>query len=293
MTTVSPDRALPPSQMLGNEAADLILIEPRARVSLGLGELWRHRELAWFLVLRAVKPRYRQTVLGVGWAVVPPVAMMVVFSVFLNRFAGVPSESGIPYPIFSFSGLLAWQYFAVGATRGAGSLLGNAAFLTKIYFPRPLIPLSAVLAALFDLAIAFLVLVPLMAYYGYTPGWAALTLPAFVALATAAALAVSLWIAAAGVQYRDLGLAVPLLIQVWLFATPVAYPLSVFPDGWQTALLVANPMATVVEGFRWALLGTGAVPGWPSAASAALTLVAVLGGLLFFNRMERTYADEI
>ena len=293
MTTVSPDRALPPSQMLGNEAADLILIEPRARVSLGLGELWRHRELAWFLVLRAVKPRYRQTVLGVGWAVVPPVAMMVVFSVFLNRFAGVPSESGIPYPIFSFSGLLAWQYFAVGATRGAGSLLGNAAFLTKIYFPRPLIPLSAVLAALFDLAIAFLVLVPLMAYYGYTPGWAALTLPAFVALATAAALAVSLWIAAAGVQYRDLGLAVPLLIQVWLFATPVAYPLSVFPDGWQTALLVANPMATVVEGFRWALLGAGVAPGWPSAASAALTLVAVLGGMLFFNRMERTYADEI
>lgn len=293
MTTVS-SRPSPRSGPTPAEAAaDLIVIEPPRGLSLDLGELWRHRELAWFLVLRTVRPRYRQTVLGVGWAVVPPVAMMVVFSVFLNRLAGVPSGSGIPYPIFSFSGLLVWQYFSVGAARGAGSLLGNASFLTKIYFPRLLIPLSAVLAALFDLAIAFLVLVPLLAYYGYAPGWAILTLPAFIALATAAALAVSLWIAAAGVQYRDLGLALPLLVQVWLFATPLVYPLSVFPGHWQTALLVANPMATVVEGFRWALLGTGTVPGWPSAASATLTLVALLGGMLFFNRMERTYADEI
>lgn len=293
MTADSPQSRPPLGGTPEWSAVDLIVIEPPRGLSLGLGELWQHRELAWFLVLRTVKPRYRQTVLGVGWAVVPPVAMMVVFSVFLNRLAGVPSGNGIPYPIFSFSGLLVWQYFAVGAARGAGSLLGNASFLTKIYFPRLLIPLSTVLASLFDLAVAFVVLVPLMAYYGYTPGWEVATLPAFVVLATAAALAVSLWVAAAGVQYRDLGLAVPLLVQLWMFATPLVYPLSVFPDGWQTALLVANPMATVVEGFRWALLGVGAPPGWPAAASAALTLVALVGGMLFFSRMERTYADEI
>jgi lipopolysaccharide transport system permease protein len=271
---------------------ELFVIEPPRGFSLRLRELWAERELAWFLVVRAIKPRYRQTVLGIGWAIAPPFVTMVVFSVFLNRAAGIPSARGIPYPVFSYSGLLIWQYFANATTRGATGLLTNAAFLTKVYFPRLLIPLSTVLSAVFDLAIALLVLAPLMAYYGVAPGWQVLALPGFVVLAGLCALGISLWASAASVRFRDLGLAVPLVVQVWMFATPVVYPVTVLPVGWRTAVTVANPLAPVVAGFRWSLIG-GSSPNWTLAASAGIALVATLGGIVFFNRMERTYADEI
>jgi lipopolysaccharide transport system permease protein len=271
---------------------EVTVIEPPGRVSLRLRELWGHRELAWFLVVRIVKPRYRQTLLGFGWAVLPPLAMMVVFSVFFNRVAGVPSQEGIPYPIFSYSGLLVWQLFASGATRGAGSLLANTGFVTKVYFPRLLLPLTAVLAPLFDLAIAFVVLFPLMAYYGVYPGWQVAFLPVFVLLALATALAVSLWFSASSVRFRDLNLGIPLVVQLWLFATPIIYPSSIFPEGLQTVLSIVNPMVPVVEGFRWSLIG-GAAPGWETAGGAALAVVALVIGAFFFDRMERTYADVI
>ncbi len=268
------------------------VIEPPGGFDVRLTELWSYRELAWLLVLRTIKPRYRQTVLGIGWAVFPPVVMMVVFSVFLNRAAGIPSAKGIPYPVFSYSGLLVWQYFANASTRGATSLLGNAAFLTKVYFPRLLIPLSTVAAAIFAFAIALLVLVPLMIAYGIAPGWQVLALPAFVVLAALLALAVSLWVSAASVRYRDLNVAIPLVVQVWMFVTPVIYPVTVLPASWRTAALVANPLASIVGGFRWTLIG-GAPPDWTLAVSAGVALVATAGGIVFFNRMESTYADEI
>jgi len=271
--------------------AATVITRPRG-VSLGLGELWGYRELAWFLVLRAIKPRYRQTVLGIGWAVIPPVALMFIFTLFFNRVVHVPSGRSVPYPVFSYSGLLVWWFFSSGFSRGATSLIGNAPFLTKIYFPRVLIPLSTVLSALFDLAIGCLALIPLMAYYDVLPGMELLALPAFVLLATAVACAGSLWVSAASVQYRDLSLAVPLLVQIWLFATPVIYPVGLFPDRWATLLTIFNPMTPAVEGFRWSLLG-GDPPGWEAALSAGLVLAALVGGLLFFSRMERTYADEI
>lgn len=275
-----------------DQPVELTIIEPPSRLTLRPAELWSYRELAWALVLRAIKPRYRQTVLGVGWAVFPPFVMMVVFSVFLNRAAGIPSAEGIPYPVFAYSGLLIWQFFANATTRGAGSLLGNAAVLTKVYFPRLLIPFSAVAAAIFDLVVAFVVLVPLMIYYGIVPGWQVLALPGFVALAGVSALAVALWASAASVRYRDLGVAIPLLVQVWMFVTPVIYPVTVLPASWRTVALVANPLASIVGGFRWALIA-GPPPDWKLAASAGVALVAVAAGVVFFNRMESTYADEI
>ena len=271
---------------------EITVIKPPGRVSIRLRELWEQRELAWFLIVRIVKPRYRQTVLGLGWAVLPPFALMVVFSVFFNRVAGVPSQEGIPYPVFSYSGLLVWQYFASGASRGAGSLLANTSFVTKIYFPRLLIPLTAVLAPLFDLSIAFVVLFPLMAYYGIYPGWQVVLLPVFILLALATALAVSLWFSAASVRFRDLNLGIPLLIQLWLFATPIIYPSSIFPDRLETILSIANPMVPVVEGFRWSLIG-GPAPGLEIVGGAAAAAIALIAGGLFFDRMDRTYADVI
>jgi lipopolysaccharide transport system permease protein len=269
------------------------VIEPRRGLSFRLRELWRYRELTWYLILRSVKPRYRQTVLGFGWALLPPVMAMVVFSVFLNGVAGVKSEAGIPYPIFSFSGLLLWQYFAGAASRGSTSLLANASFVTKVFFPRVLVPLATVLDALFDLAVAFVVLIPLMAWYGLHPGWEVVTLPLFVLLAVATALGVSLLVNSLGITYRDFGLAVPIFIQLGLFATPVVYPLSAFSEPWRGIIQIVNPMASAVTGFRWAILGTGPAPDWHVAASVPIALVLLAAGLLLFNRREGTFADEI
>lgn len=270
-----------------------VVIEPPRGLSLNPREVWRYRGLALLLMQRAIKPLYRQTILGFGWAILPPFVLMIVFSVFFHNVAGVPSQQGVPYPIFSFSGLLLWQYFTVAATTGSAGLIANSTFLTKIYFPRLLLPLSSVLAALFNLFVASAVIVALMGYYRYSPTWQMLAAPAFVLLAAAAALAISLWFSAASVRFRDLSLAVPLMLQALLFATPVIYPITIFSSGWQTVVSVMNPMAPAVEGFRWAMLGRGDPPGWTVAAAAGIVMIALLGGIAFFNRMERTFADTV
>lgn len=271
----------------------LLVIEPPSGLSLGLREVWDYRELAWFLLVRAVKPRYRQTALGIGWAIIPPFVLMVVFSLFFNRVAKVPSAPGVPYPIFSYAGLLAWQYFSNGMTRGSSSLLANTPFLTKVYFPRLLIPLSAVLSAAFDLLIAMVVLIPLFAYYDYWPDWHVIALPPLIVLATMTAVGVSLWLTAASVQYRDLGIAVPILIQVWMYVTPVIYPATFIPSPWNGIVAALNPLVAILGGFRWALIGTPFPPLWQLAASIGLSTALLITGVVFFNRKERSYADDI
>lgn len=260
-------------------------------VAINFPELWRYRELLFFQALRDVKVRYKQTVLGVAWAVLQPVLTMVVFSIFFGRLARVPSD-GLPYPVFSFCALLPWQLFAYALTQSSSSLVENAQVLTKVYFPRLIIPLAAVLAGLVDFAIAFVVLIAMMVGYGIVPGWAVLTVPLFTALAVAAALAVGLWLSALNVRYRDVKYTIPFLAQLWLFVTPVAYPSSLVPESWQ-ALYGLNPMAGVVEGFRWALLGNTPPPGPILMVSVFATALLLVGGLYYFRRMEKTFADIV
>jgi lipopolysaccharide transport system permease protein len=267
-----------------------VVCASRGWVSLGLRELWAHRELLYFLTWRDLKVRYKQTVLGAAWAVIQPFFTMVVFSLFFGRVAGIPSD-GVPYPIFSFAGLLPWGLFANSLGRSSNSLVGSAHLISKVYFPRLVVPISSVFSGLVDFAIAFVVLLGMMLYYSMWPTSAALLLPVFVLLALITALGVGLWLSALNVQYRDVGYLSAFLIQLWLFATPVAYPSSLLPEPWRT-LYGLNPMVGVVEGFRWALLGTS--PPGPMIALSALVSVAVLvTGALYFRRLERTFADVV
>jgi len=259
-------------------------------VAVDFGELWQYRELLMFQVLRDIKVRYKQTALGAGWAILQPVLTMAVFSIFFGRLAGVPSD-GMPYPIFAFSALLPWQLFAYALTRSSNSLVDNAAVLTKVYFPRLIMPLASVLAGLVDFAIACVVLAGMMLYYGIVPGSAAMTLPLFTLLSLAAALAVGLWLSALNVKYRDVRYTIPFLTQFWLFITPVAYSTSLVPEKWQ-AIYALNPMVGVVDGFRWALLGR-TPPGPMIVVSAAATALLLIGGLMYFRRMEKSFADII
>jgi lipopolysaccharide transport system permease protein len=269
-----------------------IFIRPsKGLVSLRLKELWEYRELLYFLVWRDVKVRYKQTVLGAAWAVIQPFCTMVVFSIFFGRLAGIPSD-GLPYPIFAYCGLLPWQLFSHAMMESGNSLVANQNLITKVYFPRLVIPLSAVLAGLVDFGIAFLVLLGMMAYYGMAPTVAVVTLPLFILLAIATALAVGLWLSALNVQYRDVRYTIPFLTQFWLFATPIAYPSSLVPEGWRVVYGL-NPMAGVVEGFRWALLGTANAPGLMLVVSVVVVLVLLIGGLYYFRRMEKTFADVV
>lgn len=258
---------------------------------LRFGELREYRELLTFLVWRNLKVRYRQTALGAAWAVLQPTLAMVVFSVFFGRFAGIPSE-GAPYPIFAFAGLVPWTYFANALAQASNSLVEHERMITKVYFPRVLLPASAVGANLVDLAIASLVLLAMMVYGGIPPSPALLAAPLFVALAAATALAVGLWLAVLNVRYRDVRYVVPFLVQIWLLATPVAYPASLVPEAWRP-LYGLNPMAGVVEGFRWALLGSAAAPGPIVAVSAATVAALLVGGFTWFRRMEQEFADVI
>ena len=259
--------------------------------ALGLRELWDYQELLWFLVWRDVKVRYKQTVLGVGWAILQPVATMVVFSLFFGRLAGVPSDS-LPYPIFSFAGLVPWTFFSQGLSQSANSVVGSQNLITKVYFPRPVIPIAAVLAGLIDFVLAFVVLLAMMLAYGTVPGPEALALPLLLLLALVTALGAGLWLSALNVRYRDVRYAVPFLSQLWLFLTPIAYPSSLLGEPWRTVYGI-NPMAGVVDGFRWALLGTGKPPGPMLAASVLAALALLTSGALYFRRMERTFADVI
>jgi lipopolysaccharide transport system permease protein len=273
-------------------AMDVLIIRPSSGwLKLNLGELWDYRELLYFLVWRDIKVRYKQTALGAAWAIIQPVMTMVVFSVFFGRLAKMPSD-GVPYPVFAYAALLPWQLFAFALTESANSLVGSQNLIKKVYFPRLIVPISSVLAGLMDFAISFVVLLGLMTYYGIHPTTAIAVLPLFVVFAVVTALSVGLWLSALNVQFRDVRYTIPFLTQLWMFATPVAYPSSLVPEKWR-ALFGLNPMAGVVEGFRWALLGKASSPGpllWASVAAVVLLLV---GGLAYFRRMEKTFADIV
>jgi lipopolysaccharide transport system permease protein len=268
-----------------------VIHPPGGWVPLQFRELWEYRELLFFFVWRDIKVRYKQTALGAAWAVIQPFFTMVVFSIFFGRLAKVPSE-GLPYPAFAYTALVPWTYFATALTQSSNSLVEHSRLITKVYFPRVLVPTAAIVAGLVDLAIAFVVLLAILIYYGIAPTVAVLALPCFVLLAAATALGVGLWLSALNVRYRDVRYTIPFLIQFWLFATPVAYPSSLVPERWRP-LYGLNPMAGVVDGFRWALLGKPSAPGPLLAVSVLTVVVLLVGGLFYFRRMERTFADVV
>jgi lipopolysaccharide transport system permease protein len=259
--------------------------------TLGLKELWDYRELLYFLVWRDVKVRYKQTVIGAAWTVIQPLLTIVIFTVVFQHFAKLPSD-GVPYPLFSFTGLLPWSYFAKALNNGINSVVGSANLITKVYFPRLILPISAILSGLIDFGISFLCLLGMMIWYGLMPGWGVLAVPLFLLLAVLTALSIGLWLAVINVRYRDVGQAIPFLIQLWLFVSPVAYPLSVVPEKWRV-LYSLNPMTGVIEGFRWALLGKPMLDILPIAISIVVVLALLFAGIRFFRRMEETFADVV
>jgi lipopolysaccharide transport system permease protein len=258
---------------------------------LHLRELWNFRELLLFLAWRDINVRYKQTILGAAWAIIQPFFTMLVFYVFLGRLAQVPSD-GLPYPLFAYTALVPWMFFANGLQESSNSLVGNSNLITKVYFPRLVIPMAAVTSGIVDFVLAFVVLLGMMIAYGRLPTANVIWLPLFLALALGAALGVGLWLSALNVQFRDVRYMVPFLIQFWLFATPVAYPGSIVPEPWHT-LYGINPMVGVVEGFRWALLGTNTLPGTLIVMSVIAIVVLILSGAFYFQRVESTFADVV
>ena len=264
---------------------------PRGWASIDWSELWTYRELFYFFTWRDVKVRYKQTALGAAWAVLQPVLTMLVFSLFFGNLAGIPSD-GVPYPLFAYTALVPWTFFANSVTQASNSLVQQEAIVTKVYFPRLIVPSAAVLAGFVDVGIASVVLVGMMLFYGMAPTAALVTLPLFVVFAATAALAVSLWLSALNVRYRDVRYTLPFIVQVWLFASPVVYPSSLVPEPWRLVYGL-NPMVGVVDGFRWALLGGVEAPGPGLLVSVAVVVVLLAGGLLYFRRMERYLADAV
>jgi lipopolysaccharide transport system permease protein len=282
-----------------NQELVLFLRPSHGWSALNLMELWRYRELIYFLIWRDIKVRYKQTALGAAWAIIQPFFTMIVFTIFFGRLAKVPSDN-VPYPIFSYTALLPWGLFTKALSDAGRSMIANRAMITKVYFPRLSIPLASVLSGIVDFSIAFVVLIGMMIYYHYTPGndfqftltAATLTLPLFVLLALGTALGVGLWLSALNVLYRDINYILPFLTQFWLFVTPIAYPASMIPEQWRL-LYAINPMTGVVEGFRWALLGTTSAPGPMVLVSTAISVIVLISGLFYFRRMERTFADMV
>lgn len=270
-----------------------IYIKPsHGLAALNLRDLWVYRELVFFMVWRDIKVRYKQTLLGMAWAVIQPVMTMLVFTFLFGKVAKLPTD-GIPYPVFSFTALLPWGLFVTALNQGSRSLVAHNNMVTKIYFPRLILPMSAVFAGLVDFAIAFVILFGLLIYYNVTPAWHLLwTLPLFLLLAVVTALGVALWLSAINVQYRDVNQALPFLTQFWLFVTPVAYSSSVISEKW-LLLYSLNPMAGVVNGFRWALLGSGNGPDAALWVSVAISVLILITGLFYFRSMEKTFADTI
>ena len=267
-------------------------IEPsKGWVSLGLKDLWQYRELLFFLTWRDIKVRYKQTALGAAWAIIQPLFTMLVFTLFFGRLAKVPSD-GIPYPLFSYAALLPWQLFAYALTESSNSVVANERLITKVYFPRLVVPLASVLAGLVDFAIAFIFLIGMMAWYGVRPSWPLLTLPFFILFAVATAFGVGLWLSALNVQYRDVRYTLNFIVQFWMFASPVAYSSTLVPARWRP-LYGLNPMAGVIEGFRWALLGKVQAPGAMLMVSAVVVALVLVGGLYYYRRMEKTFADVV
>lgn len=274
------------------EQVHRIRIKPsRGWVSLNLHELWEQRELLYFFTWRDIKVRYKQTALGALWAILQPFLTMVIFSIVFGQLAKVPSD-GFPYPIFVYCALLPWQLFSQSVTGAGNSLVASQHLISKIYFPRLLLPMSAVLAGLVDFGVAFIVLLGMMLFYGVVPTPAILLLPLFILLAVASALAVGLWLSALSAQYRDVRHTIPFLIQFWMYATPVLYSSSLVPEAWRP-LYGLNPMAGVVEGFRWTLLGKSEGVGLLVLVSAVVVMVILVGGMLYFRRMERIFADVV
>jgi lipopolysaccharide transport system permease protein len=267
-------------------------IQPsRGWIALGLRQLWAHRELLYFLIWRDIKVRYKQTVLGVAWAILQPLLTMLVFSLFFGRLAGVCSD-GLPYSLFCFTALVPWTFFANGLTQSSNSLVGSANLITKVYFPRLAIPLASAIAGLVDLAPGFVLLAGMMAYQGIVPTAHIVWAPLFLLLALVTCLGAGLWLSALNVQFRDVRFAVPFLTQLWMFATPVAYPSSLLSEPWRT-LFGLNPMTGVVEGLRWALLDAKTAPGPMVAVSSAAAAALLVSGAFWFRRMEKTFADLV
>ena len=260
-------------------------------VSLKLHELWEYRELLYFLTWRDIKIRYKQTALGAAWAIIQPVFTMVIFSIFFGHLARIPSD-GVPYPIFSFTALVPWTLFVYGLTQSSNSLVGSSNLIKKVYFPRLVIPISSLFSGVVDFLIAFGIMLAMMLYYRIVPTVNVVWVPFFVLLTLVTSLGVGLWLSALNVEYRDVKYVVPFLTQFWMFATPIAYPSSLLHQPWRT-LYGLNPIAGVVEGFRWGLLGTQTHPGTILVASSATALALLVSGALYFRRMERTFADVV
>ena len=274
-----------------HEGMPVVIIRKRTGwAALRLAEIWRFRDLLYFLTWRDLKVRYKQTALGVVWVVLQPLVMMLAFTVIFHRLGRMPSAD-VPYPLFALAALLPWQLFSRALTDAGHSLVANERLVTKVYFPRVLIPCATVLAALADFAIALLVLIGAMAFYGHAPTLAVLALPLFLLLALVAALGLGLWLSALDVRYRDVRYVIPFLTQLWFFATPIVYPARLVPEPWDVVYAL-NPMVGVVEGFRWALLDTPP-PSESVAISAAVATVMFVGGLIYFRRTERTFADTV
>ena len=270
----------------------VIRVEPsKGWVSLRLRELWAYRELLYFLIWRDIKVRYKQTVLGATWAIIQPFFTMVVFSLFFGKLAKIPSD-GIPYPIFSYAALVPWSFFANGLNQASNSLVGNSNLINKVYFPRMTMPIASVLGGIVDFALAFIMLIGMIFYYGMVPTVNVVWLPFFLMLAFVTSLGVSLWLSAMYVQFRDVRHIIPFLTQIWLFATPIAYPSSLLSEPWRTIYGI-NPMVGVVEGFRWALLGSHAAPGPIIVVSSMAAMGLLISGAFYFRRMEKTFADVV
>lgn len=256
-----------------------------------LAELWAYRELLYFLVWREVKIRYKQTAIGAAWAVLQPFLTMLLFSLFFGKLAHIPSE-GLPYPIFYYSALLPWMYFASALQSSTNAIVDNQRLITKVYFPRLALPISAVLSPLVDFGVSFALFILMMIYYGMRPMFALLWMPAFLLLAVLTALGVGMWLSALNAIYRDVRYVLPFLTQFWMFASPVAYPSSIVPAKWRW-LYGLNPMAGVIEGFRWSLAGNGQAPGRLVLVSTLVVIAVLLGGIAYFQRMETTVADVV
>jgi lipopolysaccharide transport system permease protein len=279
--------------MMGDHRVPVVNIRAASGwAPVSLKELWDYREVIYFLAWRDVKARYKQTVLGASWAIFQPFISMIIFSLIFGKLARMPSD-GIPYPIFSYAALVPWTFFANSVTKASNSLVGGGSLVSRIYFPRLSMPLAAILANVLDFVLAFSVLLLLMAYYGVTPTINVVWLPLLLLLALCTALGVSFVLTAMNVQFRDVGHALPFLLQAWMFATPIVYPSSMIQDSAWRALYSLNPMVGVVEGFRWALLGTDTAPGLSVAVSGLVALVLLVVGVFYFKRMERNFADVL
>ena len=268
------------------------VIKPsRGWVPLRLRDLWEYRELLYFLTWRDIKVRYKQTVLGATWAIIQPFFTMVVFSLFFGRLAKIPSD-GIPYPLFAFAALVPWTFFANGLSQSSNSLVGSAELITKVYFPRLIIPVASILSGLLDFVIAFAVFILMAIYYGIYPSMSIVLLPFLLLLGFTTALGVGLWLSALNVRFRDVRYVIPFLTQFWLFATPIAYPSSLLSEPWKTIYGI-NPMVGVVEGFRWALLGTETAPAAMIIVSSLVAVCLLVSGVFYFKRVEKYFADVI